>query len=82
MSVPVLFQPFAKVWLGISHKLGTVVSKVLLTIIFYLVVLPVSLMRRVMGKDSMKLKLWKQGANSVFRVREHTFAKSDLEYPY
>ena len=77
-----LFQPFARVWFALSIFLGTIVSKVILAILFYTMVLPVGLVRRAMGKDSMQLKAWKQGEDSVFRVREHVFQKGDLEHPY
>jgi len=82
MTYPLLFQPFARVWFALSIFLGTIVSKVILAILFYAMVLPVGLVRRAMGKDSMQLKTWKQGEESVFRKREHVFEKGDLEHPY
>jgi len=82
MTYPVIFQPFARLWFGLSTALGTVVSKVILGVLFYTVVLPVGLVRRGMGKDSMKIKAWKKGRESVFRVRDHRFEAKDLEHPY
>jgi hypothetical protein len=82
MSYPVIFQPFARLWFGLSTALGTVASKIILMVLFYLLVLPVGLIRRAMGKDSMKLKSWKNGKESVFRVRNHRFMAKDLDYPY
>ena len=82
MTYPLIFQPFARVWFALSIFLGTIVSKVILAILFYTMVLPVGLVRRAMGKDSMQLKAWKQGEDSVFRVREHVFEGKDLEHPY
>jgi multisubunit Na+/H+ antiporter MnhG subunit len=82
MTYPVLFRPFAHFWFGLSTLLGTVASKVLLSVLFYVLVLPVGLVRRALGKDSMRMKSWKKGKESVFRVREHRFAAEDLEHPY
>ncbi len=45
-------------------------------------VLPVGLVRRLLGKDSMRIKSWKKGKESVFRVRDHRFSAKDLEHPY
>lgn len=83
MTLPGLFRPFAKVWFGFSHALGTVVSRVLLTILFYALVTPVGLVRRVLlGKDTMQLKAWKAAQTSVFQTRDHLFQRQDLDHPY
>jgi len=82
MTYPPIFKPFARLWFGLSAALGTVVSRIILTIVFFTVVLPVGLMRRMLGKDAMKIKLWKKDNTSVFRRREHRFAAKDLEHPY
>ena len=82
MTYPPIYKPFARLWFGLSTALGTVVSRILLTIVFYVVVLPVSLIRRALGKDAMKIKDWKKDNASVFRRREHRFSAKDLEHPY
>jgi hypothetical protein len=82
MTYPPIFKPFAICWFALSAALGTVVSKILLTGLFFTLVLPVGMIRRLMGKDSMRLKCWKKGSESVFRVRDHRFAAKDLELPY
>jgi len=82
MTYPPIFKPFARLWFGLSTALGTVVSRIILTIVFFTVVLPVGLMRRMLGKDAMKIKRWKKNNTSVFRRREHRFAAKDLEHPY
>jgi hypothetical protein len=82
MSYPIIFQPFARLWFGLSTALGTVASKVILTVLFFVLVLPVGLVRRAMGKDSMQAKSWKKGKESVFRERNHRFVAKDLDHPY
>jgi len=82
MSVPTLFRPFARIWFGFSHALGTLVSKILLTLLFYGLVTPVGCIRRVLGKDSMQLKKWKRGKVSAFHDRDHLFTRQDLDNPY
>ena len=82
MTAPGLFRPFAKFWFGFSHALGGVVSRILLTLLFYVMVMPVGLVRRAIGKDTMQLKKWKQGRASVFRDRNHLFTAEDLDNPY
>ena len=82
MSVPGVFKPFAWVWFGLSHLLGAVMSRLILGLIFFLMVMPVGLIRRMMGKDSLNLRKWKNGNDSVFMVRDITFTKSNIEKPY
>lgn len=82
MIWPGAYKPAAKVWFGLSHKLGSVVSRILLTVVFYLLVAPVGLLRRIAGKDSLRLKAWKRGKDSVFRRREHVYSSADIEHPY
>lgn len=82
MTSPGLLAPAAKIWLGFSHLLGSVMSRVILTVIFYGVAMPVGLLRRLAGADPMLVRAWKKGSHSVFKERNHTFSKSDVEKPY
>jgi len=82
MTCPRVFQPFAVPWFALSEVLGAVVSRIILSLLFLLLVLPVGLARRALRKDSMGLRRWKDGGGSVFRTREHKFVAKDLEHPY
>lgn len=78
---PLIF-PFTIIWLNFSHFLGTFMSKVILTLIFIIFVVPVALIRRWMGKDTLLLKKFKKDNSSVFVVRNHAYSKADIEKPY
>jgi polyferredoxin len=82
MIWPRLFAPMAVVWLGLSNLLATVMSKVLLSIVFFAVVTPVGILRRLFGKDSLKLRAFKASADSAMLARNHTFTGADVERPY
>ena len=82
MTAPQLFRPLAVVWFGLSHVMGAVASRVLLSIVFFVFVTPVGIWRRVMGADSLQLKSFGRGKQSVMKVRNHTFVGQDLEQPY
>ena len=82
MTAPGLFKPFAKIWFGLSHGMGTIVSRIILTVLFFVLVTPVGYVRRWLGKDPMQLKSWKKGQASVFHNRDHLFKRQDLEHPY
>ena len=82
MTWPRIFNPFATVWFKFSHVLGTAVSTLILFIVFIIVLTPVAIIRRILGKDSLLLKKWKVGQDSVLTVRDHKFSAQDLEKPY
>lgn len=82
MAVPQIYRPVAVIWLGLSDLLGSVVSRVLLSIVFFVVVTPIGIFRRLIGKDSLKLRAFKASTESVMLERNHTFVGRDLETPY
>jgi len=82
MTIPRFYRPIAVLWLGFSHLLGTVISKILLTLVFFGVVTPIGLVRKLLGFDSLKLRDFKSGDNSVMIVRNHIFTGKDIEKPY
>jgi hypothetical protein len=82
MTIPTLYRPFARLWLGVSDILGTVVSKIILTLIFFMLVTPVGILRRAMRKDSLLIKEWKKDTSSAFVVREHLYSADEIEKPY
>jgi hypothetical protein len=82
MVWPKLFFPLSVLWFGISHKAGTFISNVLLTFLFFCMIMPVGFIRRLAGADPLKLKEWKKGAQSVLRKRDMMIKAEDLEHPY
>ncbi len=82
MIWPNAYRYPAKIWFGFSHLLGTIMSKILLSIIYFVLVTPVGLIRKIGKVDSLMLKKWKKGRDSVFSTRNHTYSKEDIEHPY
>lgn len=82
MTWPAVFRPLARVWFWFSHFLGTIVSRIILSLVFFLIVTPVGLIRKAFGADPMKCKQWKKGEGSVLTERNHLYVKKDIEKPY
>ena len=82
MIVPRVYAPVAVLWLGLSHVLGTIMSKILLSILFFGLVTPIGVLRRLFGKDSLKLRAFKVNEESAMSVRNHLFVGHDIERPY
>lgn len=79
---PEIFKYLAVIWFGFSHLLGTIMTKILLTIVFYLIVAPVSIIRKTMNKDGMNLKKFKNTDESFWIDRDHKVTKKDLFKPF
>jgi len=82
MTVPLVFRPLSVAWFGFSHVLGAIMSKVLLAAVFYLIVTPVGVVRRLLGHDSLRLRAFKRSDVSVLHQRGHVFVAGDLDKPY
>ncbi|MGO4293622.1 SxtJ family membrane protein [Chitinophaga sp. RAB17] len=80
--VPQLFHPLAWIWFGFSKILGEINIRVLLTLVFVLVVLPVGLWRKLRGRDSLLLRRFKKDDASVMVVRNHLYTKEDLQHTF
>jgi polyferredoxin len=82
MVWPSVFGPLSGIWFGLSRILGTIMSKLILTAVFFVVVTPVGILRKLAGADPMQLKKWKKDESSVFKIRNHNITAKDLERPY
>ncbi|MBO4441003.1 hypothetical protein J5834_02700 [bacterium] len=82
MTVPIVFLPFAKLWFGFSRISGSVMSKLLLGLVFFIVVTPTGLFRRLLGKDALRLRQFKKGNGSVFEARDGGYTAADLDKPF
>ena len=83
MTCPIILKPFAFVWLKLSHYMGTGISKVLLTVIFCGLVIPIGVILKLFGKDSMYTKKWKEdGDASAMIERNHVYTSNDIKNPF
>lgn len=69
----------AKAWLKLGEAMSWVMSKIILTLLFYLFVFPISSLYRLFNKDLMMLKKRK---DSYYTQRNHLFEKKDIENPW
>jgi hypothetical protein len=67
-------------WLRLSHILGWINSKILLSVVFVFFLTPIALLYRLLRKDSFMIR--KPPEDSAFTSRNYTFRSSDLENPW
>jgi hypothetical protein len=67
----------AWVWMRLARMLGWISNRLLLSVVYLLVLLPVALFRRMGKKD--RLTYFDKTATSNFTERNHLFQREDLE---
>jgi hypothetical protein len=82
MTIPAIWWPLAVLWFGCAAISGAVMSRVLLTIVFVVVVIPMGLVLQLLGKDPMRLRQFRRDRRSVMVVRDHPMSARDLVNPY
>lgn len=79
---PVVFYPFAVCWFGLSRIMGVISTWILLVAVFLIIVIPISLVRKMIGSDALKIKQFKKSRRSVMTDRNHVFMDSDLLHTF
>ena len=54
--VPIILKPIYLVWMIFAVILGWFMTRIILSLLFYLVVTPIGLVLRLLGKDLLELK--------------------------
>lgn len=73
MIIPRIITPLYKAWVWLGEKIGFVISRVILALIFFGIFTPLGLAFRLFGRDILGLKLAfsnKDKAQSLFKIRE------------
>tara|TARA_B100000508_G_C11288802_1_gene194197 strand:- start:90 stop:464 length:375 start_codon:yes stop_codon:yes gene_type:complete len=76
LSSKVAAQTIVAAWIKIGNALGWVNSRILLSIIFFILLTPIAWLYRMINKDPLKKK---KSEHSTFVNRNHQFTKADLE---
>jgi hypothetical protein len=61
--------PLNKLWMRFGHLIGTIISPIVLGVIFFGIFTPYSLLMRLFGRDELKLKLVKSRSYWKLRVQ-------------
>ena len=73
--LPIILKPIYISWMSFAIILGWFMTRFILSTLFYLIVTPIGLITRVLGKDFLELK--KEASNgSYWNQRENSFEKN------
>ena len=51
-----LLTPFNKIWIKFGNLLGSIISPIIMGVVFFLIVTPTGIILRIFGKDLLKIK--------------------------
>jgi len=77
VAIPVL-RLFHKLWMTLALLMGFVMSRVILTFLFYLVLTPVSLIARIVGKKFMPIGFDKKA--TTYWEKRTVSARQQIDY--
>lgn len=66
-------------WMKLAEGLGFVSGKIILTLVFFLILIPVSFFAKRAGKLNIRLK---SDERTEFKERNHKYAREDFENPW
>lgn len=75
---PKILKPLNKVWMDLAIVLGFIMSRVILTILFYLVLTPISFLSKIFGKKFLDLK-YDKSAKTYWEKRS-IIQKKQIDY--
>jgi len=77
LFIPKLGHLVVQYWINFAQLLGSINSKILLSIVYVLFLVPISCLHRFFVKNPLDLK--QSDTNSLFKDRNHTYIAQDLE---
>ena len=81
LILPVILKPFYFVWMTFAVILGWIMTRVILSLVFYGIITPIGLFSRLVGKEFLNLKLNKK-ENTYWKYRNNDRLITDYEKQY
>jgi hypothetical protein len=80
LIAPAILRPFHRIWMRIGEALGWLNSRIILSIVFYLVIVPIGLVRRLTGTDPMRRRF--DPTVKTYKVSRSPRAASHMHHQY
>jgi len=74
-----LTSQISKAWLKLGEMMGSVMSKVILSAVFFLFLFPIAILSRVFNRSKNSLQLKKGNETSYYFTRNHKYEATDLK---
>jgi hypothetical protein len=78
--IPAALKPFYKGWMILAVMMGWVMTRVVLTLVYYFVLTPIAFLGRVFGEQFLQLKLKRSGKTTSYWVRRSGPPRDKSDY--
>jgi len=66
-----ILSPFNKAWIKLGELLGTIIAPIVMALVYFVVLTPISLIVRISGKDLLELKFLKKRETYWIKRKKH-----------
>jgi hypothetical protein len=80
--MPILLKPFHRVWMTIAFMMSWLMTRILLSIFFFLIITPIGILGRIFGKGFLELKFEKRADTYWIVKKAVKFDKKSYENQY
>jgi Saxitoxin biosynthesis operon protein SxtJ len=80
IAAPAVLKPFYKGWMILALIMGWAMTRVVLTLVYYLVLTPIGFLGRAFGEQFLQLKLKRSGETSSYWVRRTVPPREKSDY--
>ena len=75
---PDLLKPLNNTWIQFGEIVGKIIAPIIMAFVFFIIVTPISLLMKILGKDLLMLKLKKK--NSYWIKRKENITTMDKQF--
>ena len=68
LTKPAILKPFNKAWFWLGYSIGKIMNPIILGIIFFILITPISLLTKILKRDELRLKLIRP--KTYWRIRD------------
>jgi hypothetical protein len=80
LAVPAALKPFYKGWMILAVIMGWVMTRVVLTLVYYFVLTPIGFLGRIFGEQFLQLKLKRSCETTSYWVRRSGPPREKSDY--
>ena len=66
-----ILSPFNQAWIRLGELLGTIIAPIVMALVYFVVLTPISLIVRISGKDLLELKFLKKRETYWIKRKKH-----------
>ena len=76
IAIPIILKPIYWVWMIFATILGWIMTRVILSLLFYIIITPIGLILRFFGKQFLELR-WDKSKESYWNIRTNEHLKKE-----